>query len=346
MSGLQYLLQQNDLSHGIVKHRDSEHATLRTPFLPPRITLVTTADLVSQSCFGTTAYTPEGTTQSSKTLEEANTHPDIDTNEYSKRSENECHNRLRGDNRTFFVPEKYPWHCVGKVRTPGGWRTGTMIGTRHVLTTAHGLFYQPEEKDDRSNCGWVSYTPACYNGRGSMHETRVVEVIMWSGKDKHLMMGTDDDRTRSAAFDYAVLILADRVGDTLGWVGTGAYGADVHDRLPFQYIGYAMEMAMGEQPTVTSGGHLGIIEEEKDKDEDGGCIEGYMMADLGGYTPGLAGGAVWYFPQATCGPCIVGVGGWTKGEGAQRAETARDFEYYGGGPALAKIVRWATSHRA
>jgi hypothetical protein len=60
-----------------------------------------------------------------------------------------------------------------------------MVGTRHVLTAAHGLFCQPEEKDDRSHCGWVSYTPAYYNGRGCMSDRRVVGAIMWSDKDKH-----------------------------------------------------------------------------------------------------------------------------------------------------------------
>lgn len=344
MSGLQYLLQRNDLSHSIVKLSISEHATLQTPFSPPRITLISTADLSSQSSSSSAAYAPKGTTQLSQTPEGANTHSYSHAKIYSNGSESKHHNSLRGDNRTFFVPEKYPWHCIGKVRTAGGWRTGTMIGSRHVLTAAHGMSCQPEEGDGRPDNGWVSFTPAYYDGRGSMGERRVTEVITWSGGDKHPMMDADDDQTTAAAFDYAVLILADRVGDTLGWVGTGAYGADVHERLPFQYLGYAMEMAMGEQPTMISGGNLGIIEEKNDKDNGG--FEGYMMADLGGLTPGFSGGPVWYFPQAATGPCIVGVGGWTKGAEAQSVGIERDYECYGGGPALAKLVKWAMSNRA
>ncbi|KAI5206056.1 hypothetical protein E4T39_02626 [Aureobasidium subglaciale] len=336
MSGLQYLLQQNDLSHSIVKHGISEHATLQAPFSPPRITLVSPADLSIQSHFGTTAYTPDCTTQSSETLEQANKHPSSDFRPHSTGYKNGCRNHPHGgDNRTFFIPEKYPWHCVGKVHTPGGWRTGTMIGSRHVLTAAHGMFCQTEEQGGPSNCDWISFTPAYYNGRGSMGERRVVEVIMLSANDKHHQMmngdADDDETTTAAAFDYVVLILADRVGDTLGWVGTGAYGADVHEHVPFQYLGYAMEMAMGEQPTVTSGGNLGIVEEVEFKGSRG--LEGYMMADLGGFTPGLSGGPVWYFPQAASGPCVVGVGGWTRGAEAQREGIERDYE-------------WATSNRA
>jgi hypothetical protein len=30
----------------------------------------------------------------------------------------------------------------------------------------------------------VSYRPACYNGRVNMSNRRVVEVIVWSDKDK------------------------------------------------------------------------------------------------------------------------------------------------------------------
>ncbi|KAI5218062.1 hypothetical protein E4T40_07095 [Aureobasidium subglaciale] len=309
MSSLQYLHQLNDPSHGIIKH---SNATLQTPFSPPHITLVNASDLSTQSHFGTTAYTPECTTHSSETLDQANKHPNSDPRACSAGCRSACHNYPRGDNRTFFIPDKYPWHCVGKVRTPGGWRTGTMIGPRHVLTAAHGMLCQSQEKNGSLNSGWITFTPAYYNGRGSMGESRVVEVIMLDGDDKHhQMMDADDDKTTVAAFDYAVLILADRVGDTLGWVGTGVYGADVHEHVPFQYLGYAIEVAMGEQPTVTSGGNLGIVEDVISKDSR--HLEGYMLADLGGLTPGFSGGPVWYLPQTASGPCIVGVGGWTKG---------------------------------
>ena len=46
------------------------------------------------------------------------------------------------DDRQLFSPSGYPWHCIGKVNVstpPGTWGTGTLIGSRTVLTCAHIL---------------------------------------------------------------------------------------------------------------------------------------------------------------------------------------------------------------
>ena len=32
------------------------------------------------------------------------------------------------DDRTLFLPQGYPWQTIGKVRTPGGWGSGTVVG--------------------------------------------------------------------------------------------------------------------------------------------------------------------------------------------------------------------------
>lgn len=135
----------------------------------------------------------------------------------------------------------------------------------------------------------------------------------------------------------------------LGWAGVDEYGSNTHERLPFQYFGFALDRAMGERPTMIQGYHLGIV--EKKGRADG--LEGYMLADLKGFTPGFLGGPVWYFPTPSdgeddhAGPVVVGVGGKMKEVIADEAGFGdRDYECYGGGPALAKLVQWTLSHRA
>ena len=41
------------------------------------------------------------------------------------------------DDRYLFQDTGFPWRTTGKVRTAGGWGSGTTIGPRHVLTASH-----------------------------------------------------------------------------------------------------------------------------------------------------------------------------------------------------------------
>lgn len=209
MSGMQYLLHKNHMDHSIVNLDISEHATLQAPFSPPILTLVSTSTLLSQidSHTSSTACGPKGTSPFSQRLTEPNK-PDQNGFNVNKLQTGNGYQEVKtesmhqtGDNRTVFVPEHYPWHCIGKVRTPGGWTTGTMVGPRHVLTAAHGLHCKPEEEAGRKNYDWVSFTPSYYDGHSSMGEHRVTEVVA-------LQSGFDgQNQAPAAAFDYVVLIL-------------------------------------------------------------------------------------------------------------------------------------------
>ena len=46
--------------------------------------------------------------------------------------------------------------------------------------------------------------------------------------------------------DYAVLTLADRLGDRFGWLGITTYDSDYDDEPIFRTIGYANDIAGGQ----------------------------------------------------------------------------------------------------
>ena len=50
------------------------------------------------------------------------------------------------DDRYLFQDTSFPWRIVGKVRTAGGWGSGTVIGPRHILTAVATL--EPRQVSD------------------------------------------------------------------------------------------------------------------------------------------------------------------------------------------------------
>jgi hypothetical protein len=63
------------------------------------------------------------------------------------------------DNRYLFNDTAYPWCTVGRVDTPGGSASGTMVGPRHVLTCSHTIQWNAD-----NTAGWVKFTPAYFDG--------------------------------------------------------------------------------------------------------------------------------------------------------------------------------------
>ena len=43
------------------------------------------------------------------------------------------------DNRYIFLDTAFPWCTTGRVDTPGGQASGTMVGPRHLLTCSHTI---------------------------------------------------------------------------------------------------------------------------------------------------------------------------------------------------------------
>src|SRR6185312_1849625 len=140
------------------------------------------------------------------------------------------------DDRYLFQDTSFPWRITGKVRTAGGWGSGTMIGPRHVLTASHVVNWN---SDGRGAVGWATFTPGYFDGRGPWGEIGVEEIVFWEQAPGSL----SDQET---AFDYVVLITSTRIGDTIGYAGARAYDGGWNGGSYWQYIGYPGELSSGE----------------------------------------------------------------------------------------------------
>lgn len=233
------------------------------------------------------------------------------------------------DNRFLFQDTNYPWRITGKVRTAGGWGSGCMIGPRHVLTASHVIDWKAD-----GTIGWASFTPGYYDGRGPWGELFATETIYWE-KAPHTL--TD----RQTALDYVVLVLDQRIGDTIGYAGSRAYDASWNGGNFWQFIGYPGDLSSGERPAFQRDC---AISSKADWTTDG--HEGSVLGHFNEFTPGQSGGPAWGFWDGETFPRVVGVGS-TIGDTTVRHNTgSTDIDNeYGGGTSLNAIISWARDNR-
>ncbi len=234
------------------------------------------------------------------------------------------------DDRYLFDDQSFPWRTTGKVRTVGKWGSGTTIGPRHVLTASHVINWTG---GDDGGVAWVTYTPGYFDGSGPWGEIAATRVIYWLQAPGSL---TD----QQTAFDYAVLVMEDRIGDIVGYPGYRTYDDDWDGGSYWQYVGYPGELSSGERPGFQGDGVISSVQSEGFSGQTG-----YVLGHFNEFTPGQSGGAVWGWWADEPWPRVVGVGS-TIGSTAVQAPTGSttgDNEY-GGGPALSALISWARSN--
>lgn len=231
------------------------------------------------------------------------------------------------DNRVLFNDPSYPWRITGKVRTAGGWGSGTVIGPRHVLTAGHVINWTGGEG---GGIAWLTFTPAYFDGAGPWGEIPVSKVIFWMKADSPL----SDNET---AFDHVVLVTEQRIGDSIGYAGFRSYDSAWNGGAYWQYIGYPQELSSGERPAFQPSGVVTSVKEESFSGQTG-----LVMGHFNDFTPGQSGGCLWGYFGEEPWPTVVGVGSTIGSTAVERPDgtTERDNEF-SGGPSMAVLIDWA-----
>jgi V8-like Glu-specific endopeptidase len=234
------------------------------------------------------------------------------------------------DDRYLFDDLSFPWRTTGKVRTVGKWGSGTTIGPRLVLTASHVVNWTG---GDDGGVAWLTFTPGYFDGSGPWGEIAATHVIYWLQAPGSL----SDQQT---AFDYCVLVMAEPIGDVVGYPGFRRYDDDWNGGRYWQYIGYPGELSSGERPAFQGDGVVTTVQEQSFSGQTG-----YVMGHFNEFTPGQSGGSTWGWWGDEPWPRVVGVGS-TIGSTAVQAPTnsTNGDNEYGGGPALSALIAWARSN--
>lgn len=234
------------------------------------------------------------------------------------------------DDRYLFDDLSFPWRTTGKVRTVGQWGSGTTIGSRLVLTASHVVNWTGGDDD---SVAWLTFSPGYFDGNGPWGEIAATHVIYWLQAP-----GTLSDQ--QTAFDYAVLVMEERIGDVVGYPGYRTYNDDWNDGSYWQYIGYPGELSSGERPAFQGSGVVSSAQSESFSGQTGN-----VLGHFNEFTPGQSGGSAWGWWGSEPWPRVIGVGSTIGSTAVQTptGSTVGDNEY-GGGPALSSLISWARSN--
>ena len=152
-----------------------------------------------------------------------------------------------------YCDRRFPWRCVGQLRGPGGdARTAWMVGRRVFVTAAHSVRnvggatadYRFSAGDcnvpdptlsDFSNAGLTPFRNAFRFSRVAMGFG--ANLFFWFDDGRGLLGGAGDFPQDWTAYDFAVGVLEDPIGDDTGWL-------PVHT-IPDAWVGAPLFQSLG-----------------------------------------------------------------------------------------------------
>jgi V8-like Glu-specific endopeptidase len=147
------------------------------------------------------------------------------------------------DNRYIFFDTAFPWCTTGRVDTPGGVASGTMVGPRHMLTCSHTIQWNSD-----GTAGWVKFTPSYFDGSAPFGVAWGT-WIYWEGVK---VVGPSINRDEGQ-HDYVCVVLDWRIGDLTGWMGSRSWSDDWDGGSYWSHIGYPGDLAGAQRPSYQSG---------------------------------------------------------------------------------------------
>ncbi len=143
------------------------------------------------------------------------------------------------EDRYIFNDTSFPWCTTGRVDTPGGQASGTMVGPRHMLTCSHVIRWNPD-----GTAGWVKFTPSYFDGSAPFGVAWGT-WIYWEG----VKVFGPTINSSEGRHDYVCVVLNWNMGNVTGWMGSRTYSDSWDGGNYWSHIGYPGDLAGGQRPS-------------------------------------------------------------------------------------------------
>lgn len=227
------------------------------------------------------------------------------------------------DERELIASSHFPWSTVGRIDTPFGTGTASLIGPRHLLTANHLIAWNAD-----GTAGWARFRPAYDLGAAPYGEAWATRVLTWFPTTP-----ADGMTGREVAFDYAVCILDTPLGNVVGYPGYRTYDPAWNGTRHWQHLGYPSDLAASQRPAYQ--GDLQV--NSADSHLFGGRV-GHVLGHFSDIVPGHSGGPLWGWWNDDLWPTIVGV---QSSQSPNPAFTQAGDNECAAGPALALLIAHA-----